>query len=57
MFFLGLNAQLIPWIDEAEKFTQNILEKPKDFSHAQEIEKKCATFAKVLYINEDTKIK
>jgi len=42
----GLNAQLIPWIDEAEKFTQNILEKPKDFSHAQEIEKKCATFAK-----------
>ena len=55
--FLGLNAQLIPWIEEAEKFTQNILEKPKDFSHAQEIEKKCATFAKVLYINEDTKIK
>ena len=43
----GLNGQLIPWINDAEKYTSNVLEKPQDFSHAQEIEKKCATFAKV----------
>ena len=43
----GLNGQLIPWINDAEKYTSNVLEKPQDFSHAQEIEKKCTTFAKV----------
>ena len=43
----GLSGQLIPWIENAEKFTSNSLDKPKDFSHAQDIEKKCTTFAKV----------
>ena len=43
----GLCGQLIPWIEEAEKFTSNSLDKPMNFTHAQEIEKKCTTFAKV----------
>ena len=47
MFIQGLNAQLKPWLDTSETFTSNILEKPKDFSQAQEIEKKCSLFAKV----------
>jgi len=42
----GLCGQLIPWIEEAEKFTSNSLDKPMNFTHAQEIEKKCTTFAK-----------
>jgi len=42
----GLQMQLIPWINNAEKITLNPLEKPTSFEHAQEIEKNCVTFAK-----------
>ena len=43
----GLSGQLIPWIENAEKFTSNSLDKPRDFTQAQETEKKCTSFAKV----------
>jgi len=42
----GLSHQLIPWLNSAEKSTSVVLEKPKSFCHAQEVEKQCATFAK-----------
>ena len=44
----GLSHQLIPWLNSAEKSTSVVLEKPKSFCHAQEVEKQCATFAKVI---------
>jgi hypothetical protein len=37
----------VPWIDEAEKTTNNPLEKPTSFDHARELEAKCVKFAKV----------
>ena len=43
---LGLKSELIPWIDNAEKWTEQGLEKPKSFDNAREIEKQCAMFAK-----------
>ena len=46
--FWGLSLQLIPWIITAEKSTSVVLEKPRNLSHAQDIEKQCATFAKVI---------
>jgi len=42
----GLQLQLIPWINNAEKITLNPLEKPTSFEHAQEVEKHCVSFAK-----------
>jgi len=42
----GLQLQLIPWINNAEKITLNPLEKPTSFEHAQEVEKHCVAFAK-----------
>merc|ERR1719438_128905 len=42
----GLGSELVPWIDNAEKFTSDTLEKPKSIVEAQEIEKKCVLFAK-----------
>merc|ERR1719233_2194293 len=42
----GLQMQLIPWINNAEKITLNPLEKPTSFEHAQEIENNCVLFAK-----------
>ena len=44
---LGLGSELIPWINNAEKFTTETLEKPRNIVEAQEIEKKCVVFAKV----------
>ena len=46
-FNTGLSSELVPWIDNAEKFTSDTLEKPKSIVEAQEIEKKCVLFAKV----------
>jgi len=45
-FYNGLNALLIPWIEDAEKITTNSLEKPTSFEHAQQVEKNCVLFAK-----------
>jgi len=45
-FTNGLKSELIPWIDNAEKWTEQGLEKPKSFDNAREIEKQCAMFAK-----------
>jgi len=42
----GLNVQLIPWIDNAEKITTNPLTKPTSFEHAKEVEQSCVVFAK-----------
>eukprot|EP00092_Neocalanus_flemingeri_P000428 GFUD01000457.1.p1 GENE.GFUD01000457.1~~GFUD01000457.1.p1 ORF type:complete len:278 (+),score=77.63 GFUD01000457.1:57-890(+) len=42
----GLNVQLIPWMDNAEKITTTSLEKPTTFEHAQAVEKSCVLFAK-----------
>jgi len=42
----GLGSELIPWINNAEKFTTETLEKPRNIVEAQEIEKKCVVFAK-----------
>ena len=47
IFNTGLSSELVPWIDNAEKFTSDTLEKPKSIVEAQEIEKKCVLFAKV----------
>ena len=47
IFNPGLSSELVPWIDNAEKFTSDTLEKPKSIVEAQEIEKKCVLFAKV----------
>ena len=46
-YFLGLEKLLIPWINDAEKTTNNPLEKPTSFEHARELEMKCVKFAKV----------
>eukprot|EP00091_Calanus_sinicus_P019303 TRINITY_DN478_c0_g1_i8.p1 TRINITY_DN478_c0_g1~~TRINITY_DN478_c0_g1_i8.p1 ORF type:complete len:278 (-),score=57.00 TRINITY_DN478_c0_g1_i8:114-947(-) len=45
-FTNGLQVQLIPWIDNAEKITTDPLEKPTSFEHAQQVEKNCVAFAK-----------
>lgn len=45
-FKTGLLRLLVPWIDEAEKTTNNPLEKPTSFDHAREVEGKCVKFAK-----------
>ncbi|XP_023344875.1 uncharacterized protein LOC111714075 [Eurytemora carolleeae] len=45
-FKSGLEKLLIPWINDAEKTTNNPLEKPTSFEHARELEMKCVKFAK-----------
>jgi len=46
VFRIGLECMLTPWIVEAEKTTNNPIEKPTSFDHAREIEMKCVRFAK-----------
>jgi len=45
-FKSGLEQLLVPWINEAEKTTNNPLEKPKTFEHARDLEMQCVKFAK-----------
>jgi len=45
-FRIGLTQLLVPWIDEAEKTTNNALDKPTSFDHARDIEMQCVKFAK-----------
>ena len=50
----GLEQLLVPWINDAEKTTNNPLEKPTSFENARELEMKCVKFAKVK-LSENTK--
>merc|ERR1719431_492115 len=45
-FRAGLATNLVPWIDQLEKESFPSLDKPRDFAHAQEIEKQAVVFAK-----------
>ena len=45
-FNVGMDKNLIPWIDDMEKESLKQLEKPDDFEHAREIEKQAVLFAK-----------
>jgi len=45
-FNIGLQKNLIPWIDDLEKQSLKQLEKPDNFEHAREIERNTVVFAK-----------
>jgi len=45
-FKIGLQKNLIPWIDDLEKQSCKQLEKPENFEHAREIERSTVVFAK-----------
>jgi len=45
-FKIGLQKNLIPWIDDLEKQSCKQLEKPENFEHAREIERNTVIFAK-----------
>lgn len=45
-FKVGLESNLVPWIDRLELESFRTLDKPDNFAHAQEIEKEAVTFAK-----------
>jgi len=45
-FKIGLQKNLIPWIDNLEKQSHKQLEKPENFEHAREIERNTVVFAK-----------
>ena len=45
-FKIGLQKNLIPWIDDLEKQSCKQLEKPDNFEHAREIERSTVVFAK-----------
>ena len=45
-FKIGLQKNLIPWIDDLEKQSFKQLEKPENFEHAREIERNTVIFAK-----------
>ena len=45
-FNVGMEKNLIPWIDDMERESLKQLEKPDNFEHAREIEKQSVVFAK-----------
>lgn len=45
-FKIGLQKNLIPWIDDLENQSLKQLEKPENFEHAREIERNTVVFAK-----------
>lgn len=45
-FMIGLQKNLIPWIDDLEKKSIKSLAKPENFEHAREIERETVVFAK-----------